>query len=136
MNWLGDSKPNFPAQISGFLYAQVYATPVKRTRFGILVLRAPFSWELPFGLITLPQQGSVEADRRSPLSRARALTEFAQLAPKSLRHSGISNNRLHISSWWTNAIPIECRYYGNHSAVRLGQRRENHPHMPAAAASE
>ena len=49
MNWLGDSKPNFPARISGFLYAEFYATPVKGTRFGILVLRAPFSWELPFG---------------------------------------------------------------------------------------
>ena len=48
-NWLGDSKPNFPAQILGFLYAEFYATPVKGTRFGILVLRAPFSWELPFG---------------------------------------------------------------------------------------
>ena len=57
MNWLGDSEPNFPAQISGFLYAQFYATPVKGTRFGIFALRAPFSWELPFGLVTLPQQG-------------------------------------------------------------------------------
>jgi hypothetical protein len=37
-NWLGDSKPNFPAQISGFLYAQFYATPVKGTRFGIFAL--------------------------------------------------------------------------------------------------
>src|ERR1700735_1100245 len=33
--WLGDSKPNFPAQASGFLYAQFCATPVKGTRFGI-----------------------------------------------------------------------------------------------------
>ena len=32
MNWLGDSEPNFPAQISGFLYAQFYATLVKGTR--------------------------------------------------------------------------------------------------------
>jgi hypothetical protein len=38
MNWLGDSEPNFPAQISGFLYAQFYATPVKGTRFGIFAL--------------------------------------------------------------------------------------------------
>jgi hypothetical protein len=37
MNWLGDSKPNFPAQISGFLYAQFYATPVTGTVFGIFV---------------------------------------------------------------------------------------------------
>jgi hypothetical protein len=27
-NWLGDSKPNFPAEISGFLYAQFYASSV------------------------------------------------------------------------------------------------------------
>jgi hypothetical protein len=37
MNWLGDSEPNFPAQISEILYAQFYATPVKGTRFGIFV---------------------------------------------------------------------------------------------------
>jgi hypothetical protein len=37
MNWLGDSKPNFPAQISEIVYAQFYATPVKGTRFGIFV---------------------------------------------------------------------------------------------------
>jgi hypothetical protein len=36
---------------------------------------------------------SVKADRRSPLSRARALTEFVQPAPKSLRHSGTGNER-------------------------------------------
>ncbi len=42
MNWLGDSKPNFPAQISGFLYAQFYATPVEGIRFGIFrLLRVP-----------------------------------------------------------------------------------------------
>src|ERR1700733_4969662 len=29
-NWLGDSKPNFPAQVSGFLYAHFYATPAGR----------------------------------------------------------------------------------------------------------
>jgi hypothetical protein len=55
MNWLGDSKPNFPAQISGFLYAQFYATPVKGTRFvHFRPLRVPFSGRLPFGLVTLP----------------------------------------------------------------------------------
>jgi len=27
---------------------------VNGTRFGIFALRAPFSWELPFGLVTLP----------------------------------------------------------------------------------
>jgi hypothetical protein len=26
--WLGDSKPNFPAQISGILYAQFYANRI------------------------------------------------------------------------------------------------------------
>jgi hypothetical protein len=38
MNWLDDSKLNFPAQISGILYAQFYASPVKDTRFGIFAL--------------------------------------------------------------------------------------------------
>jgi hypothetical protein len=28
MNWLGDSKPNFPAQISGILYARFYANRI------------------------------------------------------------------------------------------------------------
>src|ERR1035437_9691719 len=27
MNWLGDSKPNFPAQFSRILYAHFYASP-------------------------------------------------------------------------------------------------------------
>jgi hypothetical protein len=45
MSWLGDSKPNFPAQISGFLYAQFYATHVKGTRFGIFALGECPRWE-------------------------------------------------------------------------------------------
>jgi hypothetical protein len=47
MNWLGDSKPNFPAQISEILYAQFYATPVKGTRFDIFVFRRVPSVEAP-----------------------------------------------------------------------------------------
>jgi hypothetical protein len=38
MNWLGDSKPNFPAQISEILYAQFYATDAEGTVLGIFVL--------------------------------------------------------------------------------------------------
>jgi hypothetical protein len=33
MNWLGDSRPNFLARISEFLYAQSYASSVKGTWF-------------------------------------------------------------------------------------------------------
>jgi hypothetical protein len=32
-NWLGDSRPNFLARISEFLYAQSYASSVKGTWF-------------------------------------------------------------------------------------------------------
>jgi hypothetical protein len=44
MNWLGDSKPNFPAQISEILYAEFYATPVKGTRFGIFAIGECRRW--------------------------------------------------------------------------------------------
>jgi hypothetical protein len=47
MNWLGDSEPNFPAQISGFLYAQFYATSMSGTRFGIFALGECPRWEAP-----------------------------------------------------------------------------------------
>ena len=55
-NWLGDSKPNFPALILGFLYAKFYATPVKGT-FRHSRPTSALSWELPFGWVKLPQQG-------------------------------------------------------------------------------
>ena len=68
MNWLGDSKPNFPAQISGILYAQFYATHVEGTRSGFFLRRGALGGgtkPLPTrrsgisfrGRVKLPQQG-------------------------------------------------------------------------------
>ena len=37
MNWLGDSKPNFLAEISGILYAQFYASPSGDAHSGVSV---------------------------------------------------------------------------------------------------
>jgi len=48
MNWLGDSKPNFPAEISGILYAQSYATGVKGTCFATLVFGAVLAEAVQF----------------------------------------------------------------------------------------
>jgi hypothetical protein len=40
MNWLADSTPDFPAQISEILYAQSYATRCEGHSFGICALKS------------------------------------------------------------------------------------------------